>query len=167
MRPAAAALLAALALAACGGEDGEPAPERPARIATEGSTTADERIAADLVRYVGRGCRAAGSFQEFSRGIARAEEGAAALLEFAVRRYGSLRAAFDAAVRRCEAIRRVRVDRGAITVETSLGGEPLDDVIAVDTCDLIQASDVADFTPGHRVLGADGRVLATCLPRGD
>ena len=165
MRPAAAALLAALALAACGGDGDEPATGSAAGIAIEGASAADERIATDLARYVERGCRAAGSFGKFSRAIAEAEAGIG-VLDYLEGRYGSLRAAFDAGVRRCEAIRSVQADQGVIIVRTDLGGEPFDDEIAADTCDVIQASDVADFTAGHRVLGADGQTLAACAPRG-
>jgi hypothetical protein len=62
-------------------------------------------------------------------------------------------------------VERIAVREGVITVETSarlsgrLEGE------AEEICSAIQAADVADFTPGHRVVGEGGSV--TCPHRRD
>ena len=56
---------------------------------------------------------------------------------------------------------------GVVTVETTLDlDEPQGRKAAAEICDLIQGSDVADFTPGHTVRGGDGERV-TCRGRGD
>jgi hypothetical protein len=50
-------------------------------------------------------------------------------------------------------IELVRVERGVITIVTDLAVRGNDRFAAMQICDGIQGSDVADFTPGHTVRG--------------
>jgi hypothetical protein len=56
-----------------------------------------------------------------------------------------------------------RVARGVITVRTTL--KPPSRRAARRICAGIQASDLADFKPGHRVTGRGGAVLRRCAAR--
>jgi hypothetical protein len=53
-------------------------------------------------------------------------------------------------------IEQVRVERGVITTVTDLAVRGNDRFAASQICDGIQGSDVADFTPGHTVVGRNG-----------
>jgi len=64
-----------------------------------------------------------------------------------------------------DAIERVSVRGGVITIETSLTLNGKFEGDAREICGLIQGSDEADFTPGHRVTGKGPEV--TCPHRTD
>ena len=87
-----------------------------------------------------------------------------AVRRFYTRRYGSLRNAYLAQTAACRPT-SISVSKGAITITTGLKDDRLGPIVAKDACDLIQGSDVADFTQGHRVLAADGSILARCPAR--
>ena len=56
-------------------------------------------------------------------------------------------------------IESISVVDGVITIDTALDlGEPSGRAAADQICALIQGSDVADFTPGHTVLGDEAVV---------
>jgi len=57
------------------------------------------------------------------------------------------------------------VDRGVISVATQLRHNRRGTRSAREICSLIQGADVADFTPGHTILGHNDVVLRTCLAR--
>jgi hypothetical protein len=63
-------------------------------------------------------------------------------------------------------IERMRVERGVITMVTDLAITGNDRFAARQICDGIQGSDVADFTPGHSVVGRNG-ARARCPARRD
>ena len=61
----------------------------------------------------------------------------------------------------------ISVELGVISVETALDlGQPSGRTAAAEICNLIQGSDVADFTPGHTVRGR-GNQAVVCPPRND
>jgi hypothetical protein len=64
-----------------------------------------------------------------------------------------------------DAIERVTVRDGVITIETTLRLDGRREGDARALCDLIQGSDEADFTPGHTVTGRGPKV--TCRHRTD
>lgn len=106
------------------------------------------------------------SLEELRAAIARAEEPPPpAIRSYLVRRYGSIERAFQSSRQVCRSYRMISVEGGVITVETALPDDRLGRIGASDLCNTIQGADVADFTPGHRVLGADGFELAECPAR--
>jgi hypothetical protein len=62
-------------------------------------------------------------------------------------------------------IDRIAVRDGVVTIETSLRLSGRLEGEAADICNLLQGSDVADFTPGHTVKGRGASV--TCPHRND
>jgi hypothetical protein len=62
-------------------------------------------------------------------------------------------------------VRAIVVDRGRIAVATRLRRNPFGKRSAREICRLIQGADVADFTPGHAVLGHGDRELRACRSR--
>jgi hypothetical protein len=66
-----------------------------------------------------------------------------------------------------EQVTGILVDRGVIAVSTELRPNRRGKRIARVICDLIQGSDVADFTPGHTVFGRDDVGLRVCRARRD
>jgi hypothetical protein len=63
------------------------------------------------------------------------------------------------------ALWRLEATRGVITVRTTLRGTDFGRAAAREICQLIQGADVADFTPGHAVLGQRARRIRTCASR--
>lgn len=62
-------------------------------------------------------------------------------------------------------IELIAVTNGVVRIDTTLDlDEPEDRRTADEICNLIQGSDVADFTPGHTVRGAHGEQV-TCPHR--
>jgi hypothetical protein len=49
-----------------------------------------------------------------------------------------------------------------ITVGTTLGERSDAKRDAREICNTIQGADVADFTPGHKIVGQAGEVILTC-----
>jgi hypothetical protein len=170
-------LVVMLALGGCGGGGDEEAStgggdevQTPnvGRMEIEGASAADRRMAMDLGRYLHRNCGEGGAptFAQFRRrALAPHGEIPPQLVRrFIERRYGSLRNAFLVQTRSCQPA-SISVSNGVITVDTDLEDDRLGRLTAKDACNLIQGSDVADFTVGHRVLAADGTVLARCPAR--
>jgi len=52
-----------------------------------------------------------------------------------------------------------------ITVRTTLRETDFGRAAAREICQLIQGADVADFTPGHAVVGQRARRIRTCVSR--
>ena len=63
------------------------------------------------------------------------------------------------------ALWRIEATRGVITVRTTLRGTDFGRAAAREICQLIQGADVADFTPGHAVLGQHAKRIRTCASR--
>ena len=59
----------------------------------------------------------------------------------------------------------IDVDHMAITVRTTLRRSDAGRAAAKEVCAMIQGSDVADFTPGHRVVDRDRAGIRRCPPR--
>jgi hypothetical protein len=161
VRLAAVAAALAVVLAGCGkgGED----EERGTLIEVTATSGRDREIGTELHSYLEDGCQRIGSLEEWRAGIVLSEE-PRVLRRYLAHRYGGVDRAFESFRSMCESYRAIRVEDGVITVETALRGG-LARVRGSDLCNLIQGSDVADFTPGHRVLGDDGSQLAECPAR--
>ena len=69
------------------------------------------------------------------------------------------------AARWYQALRTFEADDGVFTVHTTLRRTRRGRVAAGQICNLIQGSDLADFTPGHTVRGQEGRRIAVCPER--
>ena len=52
-------------------------------------------------------------------------------------------------------VERVSVERGVVTIETTVDLDENEDAGQL-ACSFVQGSDVADFTPGHRIEGRSG-----------
>ena len=63
------------------------------------------------------------------------------------------------------ALRIFQAEDGVFTVHTTLLRRHRGRAAAEQICDLIQGSDLADFTPGHSVRGQEDRQIAVCPPR--
>ncbi|MFN8160194.1 MAG: hypothetical protein U0R52_04005 [Solirubrobacterales bacterium] len=163
-------------LSGCGGEGGtgsapsSPVPPAGRTASVWGRTLHDQRIADDLREYLRRGCgEAAPTYPEFLGAIssphADFEAPPGAVRRYYVAVFGSLRNGFRALMSKCE-VTSVRVSDGVITLRARLGHDRLALITARRVlCSEIQGSDVADRTPGHRVLAQDGTVLARCPAR--
>lgn len=149
-------LVAAALLPACGDDDGT-APDDGGEIPVEAESDADRKIGEDLVAYLDRNLE--GTPEErgsFERACEEPESPKIAA------QCDQARAVLDA----FGSIDTVEVADGAITIDTGI--EPGDDAAPVagqGLCDLIQGADVADFTAGHRVLGAGDAEIVACEPR--
>jgi hypothetical protein len=152
------------AIAACGSEDstsnsGSVPPINSGPVEISGASSKDRRIAADLRDYI-KPCPGAAD-----EPLPEPPPGSNAERRL-IRQYGSVEAfekAFIKMRRTCGSYQRIAVKDGVITVKTTL--ESTDTQNAGDICNTIQGSDVADFTPGHTVLGEGNEVLARCPAR--
>jgi len=161
-----------LTLGGCGGGDEETRPADGAGIEIHGGTARDQKIADDLRAYMGNcGVLDIPSFAAYRREFAEphpeselSPREVRRYRRYFIQRYGSLRNAYLMQTATCRPT-SISVSNGVITVNTRLEDDRLGRLTARDTCSLIQASDVADFTEGHRVLAADGTVLARCPAR--
>ena len=63
------------------------------------------------------------------------------------------------------AVRTFEAEDGVFTVHTALRRNQRGRAIAARICNLIQGSDLADFTPGHSVRGRDGERIVVCPER--
>lgn len=68
-------------------------------------------------------------------------------------------------VKPCGNFERIEARNGVLTITTDLGPSAADRQLAREICDVIQGSDVADFTEGHSVNGPNSLRLATCPRR--
>jgi hypothetical protein len=64
-------------------------------------------------------------------------------------------------------VRTIGADRGVFTVRTTLRRTRAGRAAAGQICDLIQGSDLADFTPGHTIRGRESRRIRVCPERRD
>lgn len=62
-------------------------------------------------------------------------------------------------------VKAIAVRNGRIAVTTGLPDAPRGRRVACALCQLIPGADVADFTPGHRILGRRQALLRTCRAR--
>jgi hypothetical protein len=97
-----------------------------------------------------------------NRSIAESPSGADKAMAIDVQRYFRRNAA---AAPWYSEVELIAVTDGVVTIDTTLDlDEPQDRKTADEICNLIQGSDVADFTPGHTVRGAHGEQV-TCPHR--
>jgi hypothetical protein len=123
---------------------------RPGEIEIQGASAADRQIAADLRTYVVHNC---------GFGKPRNERRTPKLAPNIAR-------IVNEAQRVCDSYRQFAVTKGVITAKTTLGNEDKGLGTRI-VCDTIQGADVADFTPGHKVVDQDGDLLAACPTRTD
>lgn len=130
-------------------------------VEISGASGKDRRIAADLRAYV---APCPGAADETASAVNQALPGSG-FQQRIIPEYGSVEAGIEYVQRTCGSYQRIAVKDGVITVKTTL--ESTDTQNAAEICDTIQGADVADFTPGHTVLGEGDEVLARCHPRTD
>lgn len=152
------------AVAACGSEDSAsnsgPVPINSGPVEISGASSKDRRIAADLRDYI-KPCP--GAADETASMVHEALEPGSEAEQQIINEYGSVDAYIEYLERTCGSYQRIAVKDGVITVKTTL--ESTDTKNAADICDTIQGADVADFTPGHTVIGEGDEVLARCPAR--
>jgi hypothetical protein len=161
-----AAVIVALvgAIAACGSEDSPsnsgPVPINSGPVEISGASSKDRRMAADLRDYI-KPCP--GAAEDAPSEAHQALKPGSRAEQRVIREYGSVEAAIEYVQRTCGSYQRIAVKDGVITVKTTL--ESTDTENAADICDTIQGADLADFTPGHTVVGEDNEVLSRCRAR--
>lgn len=139
-------------------------------IEIAGITTEDLGIASDLRAYANRNCGGIpATFKEFqgkylSKFDAAGDPPPRLVWRVIRRRYGSLRGLYLFLRATCS-LESIYVSRGVISMTAALAAGRAGLGAARGICDTIQASDVADFTEGHRVLAADGSILVRCPAR--
>jgi hypothetical protein len=156
-RAAAAAIVVALgagAFAGCEGGSSDANAGTSDEVSVDASKSADQKVASALRRYL----------DQFRTGWMR--EG---LHEYCDKNDSPERQ------RICEALRSnldamakltgIEVHDRVITLHTSLANTEAGRLGAAQLCGEIQGADVADFTPGHKVLGESGEVLLVCPAR--
>lgn len=150
-------LVLATAIAACG--SGDSAGDN-GQVEISGVSSKDRQIAADLRQYI---APCPGGAYEIA--LNQAWRSGSKAERRLIREYGSVEAGLEAMQRTCASFQRIEVNDWVITVKTTL--RSTDTQNAADICNTIQGADVADFVPGHTVLGEDDEVLARCRPLTD
>jgi hypothetical protein len=147
--------LALLAGAGCGGEEEKTPPSfgPPAAAAVLASEDEDQQIGVDLRRYLVRNCPAPGTRPAVPK-------------EYRNSPYASdfKRMAVDVAAF-CEGIGAIEVEDTRVTVRTNLRNDARGRAWGDEFCNMIQASDVADFTDGHELQDAEGETIMVCPAR--
>jgi hypothetical protein len=155
-------LATATAAAGCGGSNdaGDQSSNRipagsPGQIGIDASSREDRKIGVDLRTYVLRLGGTPAQREEFDRYCADPpDERREAICEEALQAFAAVRA-----------ITTIEVRDGVITLHAEIPDDESAHAKAVSLCDDIQAADVADFTPGHKVVDGDGSVILTCPTR--
>jgi hypothetical protein len=65
----------------------------------------------------------------------------------------------------CASITTIAVDDGRVTIRSGLKNNAEGRAAGEGFCNLIQGSDVADFTPGHKLQDRDGETITVCPAR--
>ena len=65
----------------------------------------------------------------------------------------------------CGSIAAIEVDDSRVTIHSGLQNDARGRGAGVGICNLIQAADVADFTPGHELQDGAGETIKVCPPR--
>jgi hypothetical protein len=146
------ALGAILFLGACGDDDDdEPASGATGEIAVEADAPEDRQIGEDLRTYIDRNLKPGGPAQAVFDELCANPKNAQ------VERDCALALEAQAAG---ESVWAISVEEGRIELSTDLSQD--DQAGAKVLCDTIQGADVADFTPGHTILGEEGEEIAVC-----
>jgi hypothetical protein len=149
-----AALSVLAALPGCGGGSGGESTSQ-GKVDVVFSGDQDRKIGADLRTYLGRNIPTPSELQQVTQACAVTQTNAGR------RGCEMIRQGLDAVAK----LTVIEVKDGVITLHTDLQGDDTGHAEARFLCDLIQGSDVADFTPGHTVRGRDDQELLTCPAR--
>lgn len=109
----------------------------------------DRKIGSDLIKYMFRNCP--GPESEIPP---MKEKWGPKMREYMTRSFEGWRDM-------CASIRTIEVEDSRITATSALSGNDLEDESEA-FCNLVQGSDVADFTPGHELLNSSGESLIIC-----
>lgn len=137
-----------LLLSGCGSDDPQPGPTADAQI--EAGSNEDRQIGLDLQDYLLRNCPQPGETARIPR---RLREDPA---------FPRWHRWYVAAKSLCGSIASIEVDDSRVTVHSGLADDAAGRAAGAALCNLIQGSDVADFTPGHELQGADGETITVC-----
>jgi hypothetical protein len=140
--------------------NGGPVPINSGPVQISGGSSKDRRMAADLRDYI-KPCP--GAAEDVPSEAHQALKPGSRAEQRLISEYGSVEAGIEYVQRTCGSYQRITVKDGVFTVKTTL--ESTDTKNAADICDTIQGADLADFTPGHTVVGEDNEVLARCRAR--
>jgi hypothetical protein len=122
-------------------------------IKLSGATARDRGIGAELDRYIDR------NYGNAERAVPPTSE------HLPSRQRRALGELTDNIAELKGSIERIAVDHTVVTVKTDLDRDKEGLQTARLICTVIYGADVADFTKGHRVVGADSTVLVECSPR--
>jgi len=67
----------------------------------------------------------------------------------------------------CASIATIEVQDTRVTIHSGLENDAEGRAAGEAFCNLIQGSDVADFTPGHELQGKEGETIKVCPARED
>jgi len=79
--------------------------------------------------------------------------------------YAGLKESIATTFALCENIATIEVEDSRMTVRTGLKNDARGRAAAEEFCDLVQSSDVADFTPGHELQDLVGETIKVCRAR--
>jgi hypothetical protein len=156
-----AALAIAFCIALLGsgcGSSTETTPEAadsPAGAEILADSGEERKIALDVRRYFVRNCPLPGSLREV-----RGETRGSRLLPSYVRY-------LKGAGAMCGNMATIEVDDTRVTIRSDIGGRATRNAAGDAFCNLMQGSDVADFTPGHELQDIEGDPIEVCPARTD
>jgi hypothetical protein len=148
-------LIACLAMlvvvgAGCGSGDSTPTvASSPAGAKIEGETDSEREEAAEVQEYFGRNCAPPGAIEEVPE------------KERQIPAYANALRGMEAM---CGKIISIKVEGERVIVRSDIDQQQ-GKVAGPAFCDLIQGSDVADFTPGHELQASDGSTIKVCPAR--
>jgi hypothetical protein len=138
----------------CGGsEDPPPSPGPAVDAEIRASGDEDSQIGAGMKQYIVRNCPPPGT----KPAIPKKYRGTPY--------YPGLKQTFVATVALCESIATIEVEDSRMTVRTDLKDDARGRAAAERFCELVQAADVADFTPGHELQDFEGETIKVCPAR--
>lgn len=140
-------LAAVMLLAGCGESDeSKPVPGTEGAITIVAVDSGDRKIAQDFTEYLMRGC-----VEEVPERVQHRLEDRPKVLRLA-----------EASLDVCRGISEVEVDSSRIEATIELGEGVDRGNLGEAFCSFVRGSDVADFTPGHRLLDSNGEMIVNC-----
>jgi hypothetical protein len=148
--------LAASALlgAGCGDGSGAATVGSPAQAEINGETPAELKEAHEVQDYFVRNCAPPGTIQKVSEEDRHS------------RYFRAYKHLLTGAEAMCGRMASITVEGMRVTIRSDIGPGARKAAGAA-FCNLIQGSDVADFTPGHELQALDGTTIKVCPARSD
>jgi len=141
--------------AGCGGSENlppsSPGPAADAEVRASGNE--DSQIGAGLKQYLVRMCPPPGTKPPVPKKYRGTPY------------YRSLKESIATTFALCESIATIEVEDSRMMVRTGLKNDARGRAAAEEFCDLVQSSDVADFTPGDELQNLEGETIKVCPAR--